>query len=78
MPTSILIELFESGGMRYEWTQRSFSFTTSAIRLDMVTRMKYLQSRPSAHGDLRTCTQYAPKLHIDALVAFVLLLNILE
>lgn len=42
IPTSILIALFVSGGMRYECTQRSRSFTTSPIRLEIVTRTKYL------------------------------------
>ena len=42
MPTSILIELLLSGGMRYECTHRSFSFVTSAILREMVTLMKYL------------------------------------
>ncbi len=42
MPTSILIELLLSGGIRKECTQRSFSFTTSAIRREIVTRTKYL------------------------------------
>lgn len=42
MPTSILIELLLSGGMRYECTHISRSFVTSAIRREMVTRMKYL------------------------------------
>ena len=42
IPTSILIELLLSGGMRYECTHRSFSFVTSAILREMVTLMKYL------------------------------------
>jgi hypothetical protein len=40
MPTSILIELLLSGGMRYECTQMSLSFATSAIRLATDTRIK--------------------------------------
>ena len=42
IPTSILIELLLSGGIRNECTQISLSFTTSAIRRDIVTRRKYL------------------------------------
>jgi hypothetical protein len=42
MPTSILMELFASGGIRKEWTQTSRSFVTSAIRRWIVTRTKYL------------------------------------
>ena len=44
MPTSILIELLLSGGIRNECTQISLSFTTSAIRRDIVTRRKYLNT----------------------------------
>jgi hypothetical protein len=40
MPTSILIGLLLSGGIRYECTQISFSRTTSAIRRATVTRIK--------------------------------------
>jgi hypothetical protein len=47
IPTSILMELLLSGGMRKEWTQISLSFTTSAMRRAMVTRMKYLHSKDS-------------------------------
>lgn len=43
IPTSILMELLLSGGIRNEWTQISLSFDTSAIRRDMDTRIKYLQ-----------------------------------
>jgi hypothetical protein len=43
IPTSILIELLLSGGILNECTQRSFSLFTSAIRLDIETRMKYLR-----------------------------------
>jgi len=42
IPTSILMELLLSGGMRKECTHRSFSFRTSAILRDIETRMKYL------------------------------------
>ena len=42
IPTSILMELLLSGGMRYECTHISLSFVTSAIRREMVTRTKYL------------------------------------
>jgi len=41
IPTSILMELFVSGGIRYEYTQISFSLITSAILLAHVTRTKY-------------------------------------
>jgi len=44
IPTSILIELLLSGGILNECTQMSLSLFTSAIRLDIVTRMKYLCS----------------------------------
>jgi len=40
MPTSILIELFDSKGGLYEYTHKSFSRMTSAIRLETVTRIK--------------------------------------
>ena len=43
MPTSILIELLLSGGMRKECTQMPFSFTTYAMQSDIVTRMKYTE-----------------------------------
>jgi hypothetical protein len=56
IPTSILIELLLSGGMRKEWTQISLSFTTSAMRRAMVTRMKYLHSKDSV--EIRS-TNYA-------------------
>lgn len=42
IPTSILIELLLSGGMRKECTHKSFSLVTSAILREMVTLMKYL------------------------------------
>ena len=42
IPTSILIALLLSGGIRYEWTQTSLSFVTSAIRRETVARIKYL------------------------------------
>lgn len=42
MPTSILIELLMSGGMRNECTHVSFSLVTSAIRREIVARTKYL------------------------------------
>lgn len=56
IPTSILIELLLSGGIRNECTQVSISFTTSAILRDMVTLTKYLQigwygSRGHGHRD---------------------------
>lgn len=44
IPTSILIELLLSGGIRYECTQTSFSLVTSAIRRDIVTLTKYLDT----------------------------------
>jgi hypothetical protein len=52
IPTSILMELLLSGGMRKEWTQISLSFTTSAMRRAIVTRMKYLHSKDSV--DIRS------------------------
>jgi len=77
MPTSILMELLLSGGILKECTQMSFSLFTSAIRLDIETRMKYL--RPSLRNlvrhDVEPCL---PEFHVDALVAFVLLLYVLE
>lgn len=51
IPTSILIELLLSGGMRYECTHMSFSFATSAIRLETDTRMKYLDRRDCFSSD---------------------------
>lgn len=42
IPTSILMELLLSGGIRYECTQMSLSFVTSAIRREIVTLTKYL------------------------------------
>ena len=83
IPTSILMELLLSGGIRYECTQRSFSFVTSAIRFDIVSLMKYLEwmsewrnyeyARPQDAS-----RKYAPQLDINALVALKLLLDILE
>lgn len=43
IPTSILIELLLSGGILNECTQISRSFTTSANRRDIFTRIKYLR-----------------------------------
>jgi hypothetical protein len=40
IPTSILMELLDSTGGLYEYTHKSFSRITSAIRLDSVTRIK--------------------------------------
>lgn len=77
MPTSILMELLLSGGILNECTQMSFSLFTSAIRLDIETRMKYL--RPSIRDFVRLdAKQCSPEFDIDALVAFVLLLYVLE
>ena len=45
MPTSILMELLLSGGMRYECTHISLSFVTSAIRREIVTRTRYLHDK---------------------------------
>ena len=44
IPTSILIELLLSGGILYECTHTSFSLVTSAIRRDIVTLTKYLET----------------------------------
>jgi len=40
IPTSILMELLDSIGGLYEYTHKSFSRITSAIRLDTVTLIK--------------------------------------
>jgi hypothetical protein len=78
MPTSILIELLLSGGVRKECTQMSFSFTTSATRGDIVTRMTYLERRREKNVGLKNRKSYEPQLDVDGKVAVVLLLNILE
>lgn len=44
IPTSILMLLFMSGYCDSVWTTMSCSFTTSDIRLTIVTRRKYLDS----------------------------------
>ena len=77
MPTSILIELLLSGGMRKECTQISLSFTTSAMRRDIVTRMKYLARIRERRGAKNT-KGHEPQLDVNAQVALVLLLNIFE
>ena len=59
IPTSILIALLLSGGIRYECTQISFSFVTSAIRRETVTRIKYLLACQQACN-----TQDHPKLTV--------------
>ena len=75
MPTSILMELLLSGGMRYECTHRSFSLDTSASRREMVKRTKYLLQRQFAReGDAAR----SPEFHVDALVTLILLLDVLE
>lgn len=56
----------------------SFSFTTSAIRRAIVTRMRYLSTDhedDSSEGDNGDCT---PQLHVNSLIALVLLLHVLE
>jgi hypothetical protein len=77
IPTSILMELFESGGIRNEWTQMSRSFTISAIRLWIVTRKKYLEQ---IVRDIRCqfILNVIPKLDVDPLVGLMLLLDVLE
>jgi hypothetical protein len=80
IPTSILIELLLSGGMRNECTQISLSFATSAIRRDIDTRTKYLHimqyvSSLDLYGDW---TGYLPQFDVDTLIALELFLNILE
>jgi hypothetical protein len=77
MPTSILIELLLSGGMRKEWTQISFSFITSDILLDNVTRIKYL-ARRDVRDDNNARRRYAPQLYVDAQITLILLLHIFE
>ena len=65
--------------MRKECTQMSLSFTTSDIRLDIVTRIKYLARRDVDVRDGSSIRRrYAPQLHVDAQVALVLLLHIFE
>jgi len=79
MPTSILIELLLSGGMRYECTHKSFSLDTSASRREMVKRTKYLLPDVSMRSGRDSGTAAgAPEFHIDPLVALVLLLDVLE
>lgn len=78
MPTSILIELLLSGGMRKECTHRSFSFTTSAILREIDTRMKYLQWSLGKIRSAGDTDKSIPQLDIDALVTFELLLDVLE
>jgi len=57
MPTSILIALLLSGGILNECTQMSLSLLTSAIRLEIETRMKYLcpsVKRFARQGEVRS------------------------
>ena len=69
--------LLLSGGILNECTQRSFSLFTSAIRLDIETRMKYLclGVRNAVCQDAKQCS---PEFDINALVTFVLFLYVLE
>ena len=78
MPTSILIELLLSGGMRKECTLISLSFTTSDIRRDIVTRIKYLAQRKVRRRYIDHERRYAPQLDVNTQVALILLLNIFE
>lgn len=83
IPTSILMELLISGGMRYECTHNSRSFTTSANRRATVIRMRYLERMPLVsawHLDSyqTDSSQNAPQFDVDPLIALELLLNILE
>jgi hypothetical protein len=79
MPTSILIELLLSGGMRKECTHMSLSFTTSDIRRDIVTRIKYLGIAITVRSYSNiTVRGHAPQLDIDTQITLVLLLNILK
>ena len=77
IPTSILIALLLSGGILNECTQMSFSLFTSAIRLDIETRMKYL-CPGVGNAVCKGTKQYLPEFDINALVAFVLFLYVLE
>jgi hypothetical protein len=63
--------------MRNECTQISLSFTTSDIRRDIVTRIKYLAQR-CVERPTRGIQIHAPQLHIDAQIALILLLDVLE
>lgn len=75
------MELLLSGGMRYECTHNSFSFVTSAIRREIVTRTRYLGNgrySVSQHEREGVGRGYAPELDVDALVALVLFLHVLE
>jgi hypothetical protein len=56
----------------------SFSFTASAMRHDIVTRREYLAQRREEKGGLKDRQSYEPQLDVDAKVAVVLLLNVLE
>lgn len=69
--------LLLSGGILNECTQMSFSLFTSAIRLDIETRIKYLC--PSVRNAIcQDVEQYLPEFDINALVTLVLFLYILK
>ena len=76
MPTSILMELLLSGGIRNECTQTSLSLVTSAIRREIVTRTKYLHMRKLVSAIMIVFA--IPELDIDPLVALILLLHIFK
>jgi hypothetical protein len=76
MPTSILMELLLSGGIRNECTHISLSFVTSAILRETVTRIKYLK-RESRHRKNES-SLHEPELDIDTLIALKLLFYVLE
>lgn len=85
IPTSILILLFVSGGIRKEWTHISRSFTTSPILLVTVILTKYLQNQNqrvshaiSNTNGVERIRQSIPEFDVDSTVTFVLFLNILE
>lgn len=63
--------------MRNECTQRSFSFVTSAILRDIVTRMKYLHTAIEQRT-VQSTINNIPELDVDTLIALELLFDILE
>lgn len=69
--------LLLSGGILNECTQRSFSLFTSAIRLDIETRMKYLCPRVR-NAVCQDVKQYLPEFNVNALVTLVLFLYVLK
>jgi hypothetical protein len=56
----------------------SLSFTTSAMRRDIVTRMKYLARTRDEKDLTKSIWSYEPEFHVDAQVTLVLLLDIFE